>query len=103
MPLAGQRCHRDRRHIPATHHRDTPVACRGVDRAIAHHAEQVLHEDQSDDRRGEARSLECLYCLPVLTRDLERRMLVGAEHRHLDDLVHASAGGGPDDVELTLP
>jgi hypothetical protein len=80
-----------------------PSAAAVVNRAIAQHGEQVLHQEHwPHDREGNARLLKRPLRLSVLARDLERGSLIGAEHRKLDDLTNAAARGRLDDTPLPL-
>lgn len=72
MPAASQRGHGDGRDIAAVDHRDPSVTGRGGDRAVVHHAEQVLHDEhRANDRGGKAGLRKRPLGLPVLARDLQ--------------------------------
>jgi hypothetical protein len=81
MPLAGQCGDGDGCDVTSVDHRDPSVPSGGVDRPIADHRKHVLHEEhRANNREGEARLLKRLLRLPVLTRNLEWRALIGAEY-----------------------
>jgi hypothetical protein len=72
-----------------------------VDRAVADHAKQVLHEEhRPHDRVGKSPPLDRPLGLPVLARNLERRLLSGSENRQLHEPAGARAHSRVDDVAL---
>jgi hypothetical protein len=103
VPRAYERGHGRIRDIASIDHGHPPAQRRGRDCAVAHHAEQVLHEERRPQNgEGEAGPLEGSLGLPVLPRHLQRRVVVRAEHRQLDDVANLRSAGRLDDRLLLL-
>jgi hypothetical protein len=99
----GQRRDGRRGDVASVDRGHPPGSRGGADRVAAHHREQVLHEeDGAHDRVSQSRRLERALRVAMLTRNPQRRSLVGAKHRQLDHAPHAGAHGGVDDVALLV-